>query len=80
MATSKVAISIDSNLLLEVDSLVAQRVFPNRSKAIQAALTDKIALLRQQQFVAECAKLDRQVEQELAEEGIAEDLAQWPTY
>jgi metal-responsive CopG/Arc/MetJ family transcriptional regulator len=80
MATSKVAISIDSDLLSQVDSLVAQRVFPNRSKAIQAALTDKIALLRQHRFVTECAKLDRQVEQELAEEGIEGDLAQWPIY
>ena len=28
----------------------------------------------------ECAKLDPQFEQELAEEGLAEDLAEWPEY
>jgi metal-responsive CopG/Arc/MetJ family transcriptional regulator len=80
MATSKVAISIDSDLLLKVDLLVSQRVFPNRSKAVQAALTDKLTLLRQNHLASECAKLDPQLEQNLAEEGIAGDLAQWPTY
>ncbi len=80
MATSKVAISIDSDLLSKVDLLVSQRVFPNRSKAIQEALTDKLTLLRQNRLASECAKLELQVEQNLAEEGIEGDLAQWPTY
>ena len=80
MATNKVAITIDSDLLSKVDLLVSQRVFPNRSKAIQDALTDKLTLLRQNRLASECAKLDRQVEQNLAEEGIEGDLAQWPTY
>jgi Arc/MetJ-type ribon-helix-helix transcriptional regulator len=80
MATSKVAITIDSDLLLKVDILVSQRVFPNRSKAIQEALTDKLFLLRQTHFASECAKLDPQVEQQLAEEGMEGELTQWPTY
>jgi metal-responsive CopG/Arc/MetJ family transcriptional regulator len=80
MATHKVAITIDSELLSKVDLLVSQRVFPNRSKAIQAALIDKLSLLRQTHLASECAKLDPQVEQNLAEEGIAGDLTQWPTY
>jgi metal-responsive CopG/Arc/MetJ family transcriptional regulator len=80
MATNKVAITIDSELLSKVDLLVSQRVFPNRSKAIQAALIDKLSLLRQTHLASECAKLDPQVEQNLAEEGIEGDLTQWPTY
>ncbi len=80
MATNKVAITIDSELLSKVDLLVSQRVFSNRSKAIQEALIDKLSLLRQTRLASECAKLDRQVEQNLAEEGIEGDLAQWPTY
>ncbi|WP_309741615.1 MULTISPECIES: ribbon-helix-helix domain-containing protein [unclassified Chamaesiphon] len=80
MATNKVAITIDSELLSKVDLLVSQRVFPNRSKAIQEALTDKLSLLRQTRLASECAKLDPQIEQQLAEEGIEGDLAQWPTY
>jgi metal-responsive CopG/Arc/MetJ family transcriptional regulator len=80
MATNKVAITIDSELLSKVDLLVSQRVFPNRSKAIQEALTDKLSLLRQTRLASECAKLDPQIEQQLAEEGVEGDLAQWPTY
>jgi metal-responsive CopG/Arc/MetJ family transcriptional regulator len=80
MATNKVAITIDSELLSKVDLLVSQRVFPNRSKAIQEALIDKLSLLRQTRLASECAKLDPQLEQQLAEEGIEGDLTQWPTY
>jgi metal-responsive CopG/Arc/MetJ family transcriptional regulator len=70
MATNKVTITINSDLLSKVDLLVSQRVFPNRSKAIQEALTDKLSLLRQNRFASECAKLDPQVEQQFAEEWI----------
>ncbi len=80
MSTSKVAITIDTDLLLEVDRLVAQQVFPNRSKAIQEAVIDTLARLRQTRLARECAKLDRQSEQHLAEEGIEQELATWPTY
>ena len=80
MATNKVAITIDSDLLSKVDLLVSQRVFPNRSKAIQEALTDKLSLLRQTHFASECAKLDPQIEQQLAEEGMEGELTQWPIY
>jgi metal-responsive CopG/Arc/MetJ family transcriptional regulator len=80
MATSKVAITIDSDLLLKLDLLVSQRVFPNRSKAIQSAVIDQLSLLRQARLASECVKLDPQVEQHLAEEGIEGDLSQWPIY
>jgi hypothetical protein len=66
--------------LLRTRLLVSQRVFPNRSKAIQSALIDKLSLLRQTRLASECAKLDPQVEQQLAEEGIEGELAQWPIY
>ena len=40
MATTKVAVSIEAELIKQVDQLVAQEVFPNRSRAIQEALRD----------------------------------------
>ncbi|MDZ4718692.1 MAG: ribbon-helix-helix domain-containing protein [Roseiflexaceae bacterium] len=43
MTTVKVAITLDQELLAQINQLVAQHVFPNRSKAIQAAIADKIA-------------------------------------
>jgi metal-responsive CopG/Arc/MetJ family transcriptional regulator len=80
MATTKVAITIESELLVELDRLVSQQVFPNRSRAIQASLRDTLSRLRQQRLATECAKLDPRFEQALAEEGIALDADEWPEY
>jgi metal-responsive CopG/Arc/MetJ family transcriptional regulator len=78
MATTKVAVTLDTDTLEELDRLVAQRVFPNRSKAIQAALNDKLARLRRSRLARESAKLNPAEEQALAEEGIATELDIWP--
>jgi metal-responsive CopG/Arc/MetJ family transcriptional regulator len=80
MPTTKVAVTIDSDLLAEVDQLVAEHVFPNRSKAIQEALQDKLTRLRRTRLARESAKLDSCVEQAMAEEGMDQELATWPEY
>jgi metal-responsive CopG/Arc/MetJ family transcriptional regulator len=80
MATTKVAVTIDTDLLAQVDQLVAERVFPNRSKAIQVALQDKLTRMRRSRLARESAKLDPQLEQALAEEGMDQELAAWPQY
>jgi metal-responsive CopG/Arc/MetJ family transcriptional regulator len=80
MATTKVAITIDSELLAQVDRLVTQQVFPNRSKAIQSALEDKVARFQRTRLARELANLDRQAEQDMAEEGLAQELGAWPEY
>jgi len=80
MSTTKVAITIDQTLLAEIDRLVEQKVFPNRSKAVQEAVQDKLARLRRSRLARECAKLDPQAEQTLAEEGMDQELAGWPEY
>lgn len=80
MASTKVAVTIDTALLAELDALVAKQVFPNRSKAIQSALQDKLARIRRTRLAAECAKLDPREERAVAEEGMALELAAWPAY
>ena len=80
MAATKVAITLDSSLLAELDQLVAQRVFPSRSKAIQEALTDKLTRMRRGRLARESAKLTVTEEQAVAEEGISQDMEQWPAY
>jgi len=80
MASSKVAISLDCDLLSEVDGLVAQKVFANRSQAIQVAVREKIARLHRTRLAEECAKLDPAFERAMAEEGMSGELAQWPEY
>lgn len=80
MAVTKVAVTIDSSVLAELDALVTQHVFPNRSRAIQAAVEEKLARLRRTRLARECAKLNPIAEQEYAEEGMDQELALWPEY
>ena len=80
MASVKVAVTIDRDTLKRVDGLVSKKVFPNRSRAIQAALAEKLARLERARLAAECAKLDPKFEKALAEEGLGQELANWPKY
>jgi len=80
MPAAKVAITIDEQLLKRIDRLVAQRKFPNRSRAIQEAVRDKLDLLERGRLARECAKLNRSAEQRMADEGLAEDLGEWPEF
>jgi len=80
MGTAKVAITIDENTLQRLDRLVKERVFPNRSKAIQEAVQDKIKRLEKTRLARECSKLDPSYEKALADEGISVDVNEWPEY
>ena len=59
---------------------MAKKHFPNRSRAVQEAISDKLNRLQRSRLARECAKLDPTFEQALAEEGLLEDYAQWPDY
>jgi metal-responsive CopG/Arc/MetJ family transcriptional regulator len=80
MSKSKIAITLESEMLEEVDALVKRRVYPNRSRAIQDAVKEKLGRLNQGLLARECAKLDSELESSMAEEGLEEDLAEWPKY
>ena len=80
MGRSKVAISLDESTLDRLDRLVKKQVFPNRSQAIEEAVAEKLARLERSRLAQECAKLDPAVEKALAEEGLSEDLTEWPEY
>jgi metal-responsive CopG/Arc/MetJ family transcriptional regulator len=80
MGAAKVAITIEEKLLERIDRLVEQRKFPNRSRAIQEAVRDKLDRLDRGRLGRECAKLDRAFEQRMADEGLAGDLEEWPEY
>lgn len=60
--------------------MIARQVFPNRSRAVRAALEDKLARLKRTRLAVECAKLDPRAEAALAEEGFDTELEQWPEY
>jgi len=80
MGRAKVAISLDESTLNRLDKLVQKQVFPNRSQAIEEAVAEKLARLERSRLAQECAKLDPAFEKALAEEGLSEDLAEWPEY
>lgn len=80
MSKLKVAITLDAGLLDQVDTLVREHHFPNRSQAIESALADKIARISRARLARECEKLDPVEERRFAEEGLGEDLRSWPAY
>jgi metal-responsive CopG/Arc/MetJ family transcriptional regulator len=80
MGAAKIAITIEEELLERIDRLVDQRRFPNRSRAIQEAVRDKLERMDRGRLGRECAKLDRAVEQKIADEGLAGDLQEWPEF
>jgi len=80
MPTSKVAITLDEELLKKLDRQVREGKFPNRSRAIQDAVEEKLARLDRTRLIRESAKLDPEIEQKLADEGLAEDFEEWAEY
>jgi metal-responsive CopG/Arc/MetJ family transcriptional regulator len=70
MRASKIAITIDDNTLKQLDLLVKSKLFPHRSRAIQAAIAEKLSRLKKRRLAQECAKLDPAYEQSLSEEGM----------
>ena len=80
MPVAKIAISLDQKILMEIDSLVKNNVFPNRSRAIQEAVKEKIDRISKRRLARECGHLNIQEETNLAEEGMDVEIEQWPEY
>jgi Arc/MetJ-type ribon-helix-helix transcriptional regulator len=77
MATEKVAVTVEGDLLHQIDRQVAAGRFPSRSRAVQEGL--KLLLEREgrSRLLAELAKLDPQEERSLADERLTADVP-WP--
>lgn len=80
MGTIKIAITLNQNTLEHLDRLVRNHVFPNRSRAIQGAVQEKLERMERSRLARECAKLDPDFEKAMAEEGLSEELSEWPKY
>ena len=80
MPKTKLAVTLDSRLVDQLDDLIEQERFPNRSQAIEAALAEKMQRLNRTRLARECAKLDRDEERARAAEGLAGSLDTWPEY
>ena len=80
MATAKIAITIEKDILSRLDILVKAKIFSNRSKAIQEAIKEKLQKLEHNRLEIECSKLNSDFEQALADEGLFLEMEEWPEY
>ena len=80
MSKEKIAITLEKESVGELDRLVSEQVFQNRSQAIQEAVSEKLNRMRHNRLARECAKLNPEAEKAMAEEGLAEDVKNWPKY
>ena len=80
MGKAKIAITIEEELLKKLDDLVKSDAFPNRSRAIQDAVAEKLARIERTRLARECSKLDPAYEQALAEESMAAEPDEWEKY
>ena len=80
MAREKIAITLDENTVVRLDRLVRQGAYPNRSRAIENAVAEKLERLDRRRLAHECEKLDLNFEEKMAEEGLSGELAEWPEY
>jgi Arc/MetJ-type ribon-helix-helix transcriptional regulator len=80
MPATKVAVTIDSALLAELDRWVAAGEFPNRSQAVQAGVRRlQEDRRRRGRLLDELSKLDPEEERALADEILTADEL-WPEY
>ena len=78
MASAKVAITLDSQLLRTIDRWVRQGNYPNRSQAIQSALREKLERWRRIRLAEEVAKLNPSEEKSMADERLSGE--KWQDY
>jgi Arc/MetJ-type ribon-helix-helix transcriptional regulator len=80
MGKAKIAITLDEEYIEQIDRLVGKHVFQSRSQAVQEAVGDKLQRIKRSRLSKECAKLDPVFEKAIAEEGLNEDIGEWPEY
>ncbi|MCX5815612.1 MAG: ribbon-helix-helix domain-containing protein [Proteobacteria bacterium] len=80
MGKEKIAITLDEEFVGELDRLVNNHIFQNRSQAIQEAVSEKLLRMKRSRLTIECAKLEPAFEKAMADEGLVEDVSQWPQY
>jgi len=77
---SRIVITLDEEIVRQLDFLIMQQSYKNRSQAIEEAVSEKLDRVNRKRLARECMKLDPVEERELAEEGCDEDASNWPEY
>jgi Arc/MetJ-type ribon-helix-helix transcriptional regulator len=74
----KVAVTLHDRTVQDLDRWVREGRYPNRSRALQAAVDLLSERERRSRLARELAKIDRGEEQRLAEEGMGTES--WPPF
>jgi Arc/MetJ-type ribon-helix-helix transcriptional regulator len=80
MPKTKLAVTLEADLVQHLDHLVDEHQFANRSQAIESAVAEKLARIAKTRLARECSKLEPAEEKALAEEGLAGSRDTWPEY
>lgn len=80
MPAEKIAITLDRELVQEIDRGVKAGLYRNRSRAIEQAVRETLDRHRRRRLPVEAKKLDRKEERALAEEGMAGEETTWRAY
>ncbi len=80
MNKTKIAITLNQESVKRLDYLIREHIFSNRSQAIQEAVKEKLERIEHSRLARECSKLNPSFEKAMAEEGLSEDLNEWPEY
>jgi len=80
MLTTKIAITLDEEIVEQLDQWVREGKYPTRSKAIQGAMKKRMARWRKTRLIEEAVKLNPKEEMVLAEESLAAGNEIWPKY
>lgn len=80
MSKAKIAITLDTADIQQLDRMINEHVFQSRSQAIQEAVAEKLQRLKRSRLARECAKLNPTFEKAMAEEGLTKDRTGWPEY
>lgn len=79
MSTTKVGVTLQKDTLQELDRWVKEGQYPNRSRAIQIAITEMAARRKRRRLMEELAKIDPRQERALADSEYSGETS-WPEY
>ena len=74
----KLAVTLEKRTVADLDRWVEEGRYPNRSRAVQAAVDLLSEREKRTRLARELAKLNSKEEQRMAEEGLGD--ASWPTF
>lgn len=80
MNKSRIVISINSLVLNRLDAWVQNERYASRSEAIEQAVEAQLKHLQRTRLSEQCALLDADEEQAMADMGLAEDAAAQPAF